>query len=56
MKPVWPLIKNAGDILENDPQQSKAATAFWSKVSDKITVMMNDAEIRGRMENVLRGT
>ena len=56
MKPVWPLVKNDGDILESDPQQIKAVAAFWSKVSDKITVMMNDAEIRERVESVLWGT
>lgn len=54
MFPIWPLINRDGVVEDSDPKQIKVATAFWSKVKDKIAEMMNDPGIREKVETELK--
>ena len=39
---------------QQHPQPVKVATAFWSKVKEKVTEMMSDRAIREKVESELK--
>ena len=54
MYPIWPLIKRDGLVEDSDPQPIKVATVFWSKVKEKGVELMEDPEIRDKVESELK--
>ena len=51
---IWPLVKDDRKIVERDHQPVKVATAFWQKIQEKVSEMLDDPKTFEEINNSLR--